>query len=101
MSNIYIISSAKHNLGPVKIGISDNPENRLKSLQTGFPEKLEIKYLEVLDERKKARKFEGLLHKDISHLRSHGEWFNLDVAAAILHVQFTIIHYDTTTLTEL
>lgn len=94
MSNIYVISSAKHHNGPVKIGISNKPEKRLKQLQTGFPEKLEIKYVEPLDSRVKARTLENHLHKDIRHHRSHGEWFNIDVKSAIAYVKFTLINYE-------
>lgn len=93
MSNIYVIASSKTNLGPVKIGISDNPEKRMKQLQTAFPEKLEIKYIEPFETKIKARELEKFLHKDISHLRSHGEWFSISVEEAIRYVQFTVIAY--------
>ena len=93
MSNIYVIASSKHDAGPVKIGISNKPERRLKQLQTGYPEKLEIKYIEKLDTRIEARELEGKLHKDIKHHCSHGEWFNVPVKEAIAFVQFTLIQY--------
>jgi hypothetical protein len=99
MSNIYVIASSKTNSGPVKIGISNQPEKRLKQLQTAFPEKLEIKYIEKLETKLKARELEKYLHKDISHLKSHGEWFNISVEEAIKYVQFTIITYLASDLT--
>jgi hypothetical protein len=98
VSNIYVISSINHNNGPVKIGISDNPDKRVKQLQTAFPEKLEIKYIEPFTTKIKARTFEKYLHKDISHLKSHGEWFSITVQEAINYVKFTVINYDESTL---
>jgi|APGre2960657404_1045060.scaffolds.fasta_scaffold83428_2 hypothetical protein len=88
---IYVISSAKSNNPPCKIGISDNPEKRVKQLQTGHPEKLEIKYMKKLNN---ARLYEKLLHKDMSYIRSHGEWFDLSVQEAIDQINFTLIHYE-------
>lgn len=93
MSYIYIISTAKHEDGPVKIGISDNPDKRLKQIQTGYPEKIEIKHLEEFKTRKKTFELERLLHKDFSIYRSHGEWFNMTVKEAINYLTFTIIQY--------
>ena len=60
---IYVISSAKSDNSPCKIGISDNPEKRVKQLQTGHPEKLEIKFMKKLEN---ARLYEKLLHIDIA-----------------------------------
>ena len=88
---IYVISSAKSDNSPCKIGISDNPENRVKQLQTGHPEKLEIKFMKKLEN---ARLYEKLLHKDMSYIRSHGEWFDLSVKQAIDQINFTLIHYE-------
>lgn len=94
MSFIYIISQVKHQNGPVKIGISDNPQKRLKQIQTGHPEKIEIKHLEEISTRRKTLELEKNLHRDFSIYRSHGEWFNMNVDEAIGFLKFTIIHYD-------
>lgn len=88
---IYVISSSKSNNSPCKIGISDNPDKRVKQLQTGHPEKLEIKYKKIIEN---ARLYEKLLHKDISYIRSYGEWFDLSVQEAIEQINFTLLHYE-------
>lgn len=69
---VYLISDL--NNYTYKIGISKNPENRLKSLQTGNDRKLKIihkvlcnNYLEV----------ERALHNQYNFLKVSGEWFEL------------------------
>lgn len=93
MSFIYIISPSRHQNGPVKIGISDNPQKRLKQIQTGHPEKIEIKHLEEISTRRKTLELEKNLHRDFSIYRSHGEWFNMTVDDAIVFLKFTIVQY--------
>jgi len=98
MSYLYVISSSKD--GPCKLGLSENPEARLKQLQTGHPTLLQIYYQEPTTQND-VKALEHLLHRDINHLRQHGEWFKLSVEHAIAHVKFTIIRYaDIENLTE-
>jgi hypothetical protein len=54
----------------VKIGWSANVAARIKELQTGAPEKIEL-YLVIDAIRDKERDF----HKKFAHLRTCGEWF--------------------------
>lgn len=54
--------------GPVKIGISADPEKRLRGLQTAQPDKLKL--LGVL-----SGDHESKLHRQFNDLRLHGEWF--------------------------
>ena len=56
----------------VKIGVSNNPEERLAQLQTGNPNKLKIWFCIPggLDE-------EVRLHSFFRCVRAEGEWFNL------------------------
>jgi hypothetical protein len=89
---MYVIGSSES--GPVKLGISDNPDRRRAHLQTGHPARLRVFHQEpVSDGKGKARLLERLLHRDVSYLRTVNEWFNLTVEHAIAHVQFTLIHY--------
>jgi hypothetical protein len=92
---LYVISASEE--GPVKLGISIHPEKRLKQLQTGHAQKLRLFHTEAVN-KSNGRLFEGLLHKDINHLRTHGEWFDLNVENAIGHLRFTLIEYDTSDL---
>lgn len=66
---IYFISNGTY----TKIGKADNPEKRIKELQTGCPETLEIKLVIDGDEEK-----ENMLHKALSKYRIRGEWFHLN-----------------------
>lgn len=64
---VYFIGSAS---GPIKIGIAVNPRNRLKSLQTGHHERLEI--LATCDG---GAEQESAYHKRFADHRLNGEWF--------------------------
>jgi hypothetical protein len=66
---IYFISNGTY----TKIGKADNPEKRIKELQTGCPETLEIKLVIDGDEEK-----EKMLHKALNKYRIRGEWFKID-----------------------
>ena len=67
---VYFARAGK--TGPVKIGYAkDDPEKRVKYLQTGCPEQLEILY--VIN--KCVRTFEGFLHKEFAKYKIRGEWF--------------------------
>lgn len=89
-SYIYVIAAAPE--GPVKIGISHDPDRRVRQLQTGHPGKLSVYHREPVT-AVTVRPLERLLHRDISHLCRRGEWFDLCVSDATLHVQYTIIRY--------
>jgi len=77
----------------VKLGLSKKPERRVNQLQTGHSERLRLYHAEPVPPEK-VRIFEKLLHRDLNYLRMIGEWFDLSVADAVAHVQFTIIQYD-------
>lgn len=66
---IYFISNGTY----TKIGKADDPEKRLKELQTGCPEKLEIKL--VIDGGEDKEK---MLHKALNKYRYRGEWFQIN-----------------------
>jgi len=77
----------------VKLGLSKKPERRVNQLQTGHSERLRLYHAEPVPPEK-VRIFEKLLHRDLNYLRMIGEWFDLSVADAMAHIQFTIIQYD-------
>lgn len=54
--------------GPIKIGVSINPESRLRGIQTGCPYRLRL--LATLPTNKEAE-----LHSIFNNLRLEGEWF--------------------------
>uniref|UniRef100_A0A6H1ZYZ5 Bacteriophage T5 Orf172 DNA-binding domain-containing protein n=1 Tax=viral metagenome TaxID=1070528 RepID=A0A6H1ZYZ5_9ZZZZ len=57
--------------GPVKIGISKEPEERIKVLQTGNPKKLRL----IWTINPKSKNVENTLHRVFLDERLEGEWF--------------------------
>lgn len=74
MKYIYLLKSYEN--GYYKIGLSKNPFNRIKQLQTGNPEKIELiaSYKSV-----NYLKVETALHNYFSHSKTINEWFNLSL----------------------
>lgn len=69
---LYIIGNISKEI--CKIGISDTPEKRLKSIQTGCPYKVNIlSYYPDLD-----YKTEKDLHRRFRESRLRGEWFRIN-----------------------
>lgn len=66
---LYFIKSYKF----VKIGITSDPQKRIKSIQTGCP--THCYYLAIFDCGRQAKDYEYKLHKIFEHRHSHGEWF--------------------------
>lgn len=56
--------------GAIKIGHSKDPQSRLKSLQTGYPDMLKLLYMFPGEE-----KVEKELHLKFSSIKLNGEWF--------------------------
>lgn len=98
ISYLYVIGA--ENEAPIKIGFSKNPEKRLKALQTGYPKAL---YLHTKQEfeTNKIRVIEKMIHKELSHLRSKGEWFDMTPEDAVLHVEHMRIMYEDTSINVL
>ena len=72
---LYVMECGKY----TKIGISKNPNNRRKQLQTSNPEPIELIYsVEIFQF---AEYFEAVLHTAYKEFRKKGEWFELDDCA--------------------
>ncbi|MCG3039187.1 GIY-YIG nuclease family protein [Streptomyces sp. S1A] len=76
---VYLIGSPV--VRPVKIGVSDDPEERLADLQTGSPVPLVLLW-QVLG----GQRLESLLHDRFAACRTHGEWFDFGDADPVLTV---------------
>lgn len=74
MKYVYLIQSLED--GYYKIGISKNPQKRIKQLQTGNSSELK---LIVFYQSDIANKIENVLHNRYSHFRKEGEWFDLSI----------------------
>lgn len=72
-SFVYVIRNTKSKA--VKIGKANNPVKRLKTLQTGSLDKLEIAYIMSTNNPFKVEK---VLHNIFGAFRKGGEWFELD-----------------------
>jgi hypothetical protein len=67
---LYVISDESNRL---KIGVTCDVVSRLKTLQTGNPEKLTVLYDEEI---KNPTKIERYLHRHFHEYRLNGEWFS-------------------------
>ena len=72
LSKVYFIGSELKIGRPVKVGVSIHPEARLKSLQTGHPERLQI-FATTPGGVDMERKY----HRRWQTRRQKGEWFTL------------------------
>lgn len=68
---VYLMGNREYGL--VKIGFSNNPEQRLKELQTGCPFPISI-----FTSFKGSLKREKQLHHQYKDLRVNGEWFKIE-----------------------
>jgi len=73
MPYIYFVHDGVHH---VKIGKSIYPDDRLKSLQTGNPNKLELLYLLSVKSEKAALEIEEVLHEVLNDALVNGEWYS-------------------------
>lgn len=72
---IYILKAKE----VFKIGVTQNLEKRLKTLQTGCPFKIEVFFI---CETQNDYFIEQLLHKQYNEFNSYGEWFELSIIQA-------------------
>ena len=71
-NQLYVLQCNDGTNIKVKIGVTCNIEKRIKSLQTGNPNKIELLFIE---ERTNPTKAERYLHKCFDKKRQVGEWF--------------------------
>jgi predicted GIY-YIG superfamily endonuclease len=62
--------------GSIKIGVSSDPEKRLKTMQTGTSKQLRLLISVPFESRSEAFAIERELHSKYAHLRTRGEWFH-------------------------
>ncbi len=76
-TRVYFIRAIGTDL--IKIGVADDPRQRLRDLQVGSAHQLEIVTEIPGDER-----YESVLHRRFDNLRAHGEWFKCEGDLAVL-----------------
>lgn len=89
-SYIYIIGG---DAPPFKVGISKDPERRLRALQTGHPHKLKIHTVKPTS-ADKTKLLESVIHHHLRLHRTHGEWFDLSLEDVRLEVEFALMRYE-------
>lgn len=70
---VYFVSDGQF----VKIGVAQDPQKRLASLQTGNPRELEIINLIPAKSKEDALVIEGTLHEAYCSFKKAGEWFDI------------------------
>lgn len=86
---LYVVCYAELS-GPCKIGMTENPRSRLRSLQTGNPQTLRFSELWGGMTRDGADFAEKYLHRWLSGRRLAGEWFDGDPEFITQHAGFVI-----------
>ncbi len=71
---VYVMERAGH----LKIGLSTDPEKRLRQIQTASPEPIALIATRQFANRLTAAAAERLLHKRFARKRHVGEWFNAE-----------------------
>lgn len=74
-SFVYLIQGVS--TGMLKIGVSNNPELRVKQMQTGSPDELVLVYTSLVCSN--AFAIEAEVHEHFAEYRDKGEWFNSDL----------------------
>ena len=77
--------------GPVKIGISDNPEGRLAQFRTSCPFPIQLLHAEPCESREIAFSDEQFLHRHLKENKLWGEWFDVPGHMGIEHVRITVL----------
>jgi len=80
---IYVIKNPENDR--VKIGVSNNVEKRLKTLETGAGTKLDLVYQSIICSN--AFDIENTVHKHFQEYRVFGEWFEIDVNKVINYLE--------------
>lgn len=80
---VYIIQSCTLRL--VKVGLANNPRNRLRGLQTGSPDRLELLGAFISSQ---APDLEIGLQRQFSEHRAHGEWYHPNGEVALIADRF-------------
>lgn len=75
MSKTTYVYFIQQGFGGIKIGVSDDPQSRCATLQTGTSKRLRIIAQFPFESRSEAFAMEHALHSAYAHLRTNGEWF--------------------------
>lgn len=77
--------------GPVKVGVANDAEKRLKTLQTGNPYRLTIWKTFPIPDRDIAMHVEHAFHAVLAKQRLGGEWFDMPPAVAEMFMKENLL----------
>lgn len=80
LPDMYVYAIREKESGNIKLGISRDPQKRMKQLQIGNSQELELVALRKADNRFKD---ERKLHLENNDSHIHGEWFSPEAVNAI------------------
>ena len=84
---IYVIGQE---CGPVKVGISQKPWDRVATIGTSAPFKVSLLYCYPAKSRTQARFYEEEFHEIHFNVQLWGEWFKITPEAAIAAIQASL-----------
>jgi len=84
---VYVMGSEG---GPVKVGISTNPDIRLVQLKAGCCFPITVFFRAPIAERSTAYRIEQTFHRVYREYQRYGEWFNIDAEQAIEGIETAI-----------
>lgn len=76
-SYVYIVKAGTKSTSPIKIGVTDNVQNRIKQLQTGNPAEIFLVMHFECNSREHAFNLEKTIHEILKGQRLFGEWFSV------------------------
>lgn len=88
--SVYFLKSGQH----IKIGVSNNVNSRIQTLQTGNPHEFELIGAIPQLARTQAFEIESKFHHYFRSARKQGEWFHLPNFDCYDHDTETIIYGD-------
>lgn len=84
---VYVFSAGDR----FKIGRSQDPESRLRSLESGSPYDIKLEHVSEGLSRWKAVGAERAAHIILEHYRVRGEWFKADKRTILIWVDAAVI----------
>ena len=79
-THVYAMKSAD---GPIKIGVSRNPDQRREELQREFAASITVVGSAIVYNRRLAFRAEKIAHRILAAVRIKGEWFDVTKEEAI------------------
>lgn len=88
-THVYVISRVNSDVvGPTKVGLARDPQNRLQTFQTAAPFPIALFKTFFLPTRALAHDVESHFHRGARARHLHGEWFSCgpQLAEGLLHL---------------